>query len=74
MDDVRQVPYRGSGTRTGQAIQYALENIFQPANGMRPDAPQILVTITDGKSQVCIKSQKVLKIDINKCNQVIISL
>merc|ERR1719427_469562 len=51
MDDVRQVPYRGSGTRTGQAIQYALENIFQPANGMRPDAPQILVTITDGKSQ-----------------------
>merc|ERR1712142_687661 len=37
--------------RTGQAFQYALENIFQPANGMRPDVPQILVTITDGKSQ-----------------------
>jgi len=51
MDDVRQVPYRGSGTRTGQAIQYALENIFKTGNGMRGDAPQILVTITDGKSQ-----------------------
>merc|ERR1712202_30788 len=51
MDDVHQVPYRGSGTRTGQAMQYALENVFKTGNGMRGDAPQILVTITDGKSQ-----------------------
>jgi len=49
-DDVRNIPYRGSGTKTGQAIQYALDSVFKTGAGMRESAPKICITVTDGQS------------------------
>ncbi len=49
-DAVRNIPYRGSGTKTGQAIQFTLDNLFKTGAGMRPSVPQICLVMTDGKS------------------------
>ena len=52
MDAVRNTPYKGSGTKTGQAIEKTFETIFNEDNGMRPELPKICVVITDGNSRV----------------------
>ena len=35
---------------TGHALNYTLQNIFQPNVGMRADSENIVVLITDGQS------------------------
>lgn len=50
-DAVDAMPYMGSGTRTGQALDYVADNTFKVANGARDGVPKIVVIITDGKSQ-----------------------
>ena len=39
------------GTRTGQAIQYALDNHLSAEYGNRPGIDDFVIVITDGKSQ-----------------------
>ena len=51
---VEDMPYDGSGTRTGQALEYVLDNLLVEANGDRPDVTNIVITITDGRSQVLL--------------------
>nr|XP_039264745.1 collagen alpha-1(XII) chain-like [Styela clava] len=43
------IPYDGSGTRTGQAIQHVVDNMVPVGN--RPDVQDIAIVVTDGKSQ-----------------------
>uniref|UniRef100_H2Y969 VWFA domain-containing protein n=1 Tax=Ciona savignyi TaxID=51511 RepID=H2Y969_CIOSA len=45
------MPYRGGGTKTGQAIQHVIDNTMKTANGARADAQKIVIVITDGRSQ-----------------------
>ena len=52
MDGVDSTPYDGSGTRTGEALTFALENLLTVESGRRKDAPTIVITVTDGESQV----------------------
>ncbi|KAK6175185.1 hypothetical protein SNE40_013700 [Patella caerulea] len=40
----------GDQTDTGLGLRYARDTIFNPANGARPNLPQIAIVITDGKS------------------------
>jgi len=56
MDAVRNTPYKGSGTKTGQAIEKTFETIFNEDNGMRPELPKICVVITDGNSRDDVKT------------------
>jgi len=48
---IDKIPYNGSGTRTGQAIQYALDAHLSADYGNRPDIDDFVIVITDGKSQ-----------------------
>ncbi|KAM4902080.1 uncharacterized protein FYW23_002737 [Sylvia borin] len=48
---IRGLSYTGGNTKTGHAISYMLEELFQPSRGMRPGFPHILVLVTDGQSQ-----------------------
>lgn len=47
----RQIPYDGSGTRTGQAIQHVARNMMTPAAGDRAGVPNLVIVVTDGKAQ-----------------------
>ena len=48
--DVGNTDYPGGGTNTHTALQYVRENCFTSAKGMRPNAVQIAVVVTDGQS------------------------
>ncbi|KAI8478025.1 Cartilage matrix protein, partial [Branchiostoma belcheri] len=47
---IQGIPYMGGGTRTGAAIEYAIQNSFTSANGARPDVGHVIVVVTDGRS------------------------
>lgn len=50
---IKILPYRGGGTNTGAAINFARENVFIKQRGSRKDkgVQQVAVVITDGESQ-----------------------
>ena len=47
---INNIEYIFGGTRTDLALKYAVENSFSIWAGDRPDVPNILIVITDGKS------------------------
>lgn len=51
LDAVANLPYKGGNTLTGLALNYILQNNFNPNVGMRPNSRKIGVLVTDGKSQ-----------------------
>ena len=48
---MESIPYMGGVTYTDSALQYAKDNYFTLVNGMRSQAAQIAIVITDGKSE-----------------------
>uniref|UniRef100_A0A8C7Z063 Collagen, type XII, alpha 1b n=1 Tax=Oryzias sinensis TaxID=183150 RepID=A0A8C7Z063_9TELE len=48
---VSSLSLKGGNTKTGNALNYLLENTFTEAAGARKDFPKVLVIITDGKSE-----------------------
>ncbi|XP_052103552.1 collagen alpha-1(XII) chain-like [Mytilus californianus] len=44
------IRYNSGGTNTGDALKFVGSNIFQPSSGDRINARNILVVITDGRS------------------------
>ncbi|XP_068092359.1 collagen alpha-4(VI) chain-like [Hyperolius riggenbachi] len=54
---VQTLPYKGGGTKTGESLQFMLDNLFTESAGARDKdgVPQIAVVITDGQSQDNIK-------------------
>nr|XP_055043483.1 collagen alpha-1(XX) chain isoform X2 [Misgurnus anguillicaudatus] len=51
LDAIRNFRYKGGNTFTGQALIHALENNLKEEAGARPNTPQFLLLLTDGKSQ-----------------------
>ena len=47
---VRAIRYDGTGTRTGNALNFTRENKLSPEKGRRPDVPLMIVVLTDGKT------------------------
>ena len=45
---IDQIPYNGSGTLTGQALNYARETMLTAEAGARDGVTKIVVLITDG--------------------------
>ncbi|XP_060790300.1 collagen alpha-1(XII) chain isoform X3 [Neoarius graeffei] len=48
---IRNLPYKGGNTMTGEAIDYLVKNTFTEAAGSRKSFPKVAIIITDGKSQ-----------------------
>ena len=48
------LPFTRGWTEIGIALETALNEMFQEANGMRSDSPQVAVLITDGKSNSAV--------------------
>ncbi|KAM9737140.1 collagen alpha-1(XIV) chain isoform 2-T2 [Menidia menidia] len=51
LDAINKISYKGGNTKTGRAIQHVKENIFTTEGGMRRGIPNVLVVLTDGRSQ-----------------------
>uniref|UniRef100_A0A8D0D6G1 Collagen type XIV alpha 1 chain n=1 Tax=Sander lucioperca TaxID=283035 RepID=A0A8D0D6G1_SANLU len=51
LDAINKISYKGGNTKTGRAIQHVKENIFTAEGGMRRGIPNVLVVLTDGRSQ-----------------------
>uniref|UniRef100_A0A672M526 Collagen alpha-1(XX) chain-like n=1 Tax=Sinocyclocheilus grahami TaxID=75366 RepID=A0A672M526_SINGR len=51
LEAIRNFRYKGGNTFTGQALIHALENNLKKEVGARPNTPQFLLLLTDGKSQ-----------------------
>ncbi|KAL7862063.1 hypothetical protein SRHO_G00135040 [Serrasalmus rhombeus] len=48
---IKNLPYKGGNTMTGEAMDYLVKNIFTEAAGARKGFPRVAIIITDGKSQ-----------------------
>uniref|UniRef100_A0A3B5B7U4 VWFA domain-containing protein n=1 Tax=Stegastes partitus TaxID=144197 RepID=A0A3B5B7U4_9TELE len=51
LDAINKITYKGGNTKTGRAIQHVKENIFTAEGGVRRGIPNVLVVLTDGRSQ-----------------------
>uniref|UniRef100_A0AAQ5ZLA8 Collagen, type XIV, alpha 1b n=1 Tax=Amphiprion ocellaris TaxID=80972 RepID=A0AAQ5ZLA8_AMPOC len=51
LDAINKITYKGGNTKTGRAIQHVKENIFTAEAGLRRGIPNVLVVLTDGRSQ-----------------------
>ncbi|XP_014846794.1 PREDICTED: collagen alpha-1(XIV) chain-like [Poecilia mexicana] len=51
LDAINKISYKGGNTKTGRAIQHVKENIFTAEGGVRRGIPNVLVVLTDGRSQ-----------------------
>ncbi|MEQ2177895.1 hypothetical protein GOODEAATRI_008458, partial [Goodea atripinnis] len=51
LDAINKISYKGGNTKTGRAIQHVKENIFSAEGGARKGIPNVLVVLTDGRSQ-----------------------
>ncbi|KAL6100252.1 col14a1 [Pungitius sinensis] len=51
LDAINRIAYKGGNTKTGRAIQHVKENIFTAEGGVRRGIPNVLVVLTDGRSQ-----------------------
>uniref|UniRef100_A0A672RGL2 Collagen alpha-1(XII) chain n=1 Tax=Sinocyclocheilus grahami TaxID=75366 RepID=A0A672RGL2_SINGR len=48
---IKNLPYKGGNTMTGDAMDYLVKNTFTVAAGARKGFPKVAMIITDGKSQ-----------------------
>ncbi|XP_024865789.1 collagen alpha-1(XIV) chain isoform X3 [Kryptolebias marmoratus] len=51
LEAINKITYKGGNTKTGRAIQHVKENIFTAEGGVRRGIPNVLVVLTDGRSQ-----------------------
>ena len=47
---IRQFPYLATGTRTDLGLERANTDLFSKEGGDRPDKPNVLIVITDGRT------------------------
>lgn len=45
---VGAIPYSGGTTKTGAAIKFVREEVFNPTNGARPGVTEVMILVTDG--------------------------
>ncbi|KAF0024141.1 hypothetical protein F2P81_022943 [Scophthalmus maximus] len=51
LDAINKISYKGGNTKTGGAIKHVKEKIFTAEGGVRRGIPNVLVVLTDGRSQ-----------------------
>ncbi|XP_060948245.1 LOW QUALITY PROTEIN: collagen alpha-1(XIV) chain-like [Limanda limanda] len=51
LDAINRISYKGGNTKTGRAIQHVKDKIFTEEGGVRRGIPNVLVVLTDGRSQ-----------------------
>lgn len=50
IDAVMNIPYEGRGTKTNKALEYAVQQGIIQDKGDRPDVPNFVLVLTDGRS------------------------
>jgi uncharacterized protein YegL len=50
MEAVQNIPYEGRGTKTNSALEYAVNEGLIAEKGDRPDVPNFILVLTDGRS------------------------
>lgn len=55
---IKGIPYTSGMTRTDKAIELASSHLFSGAGGLRSDKPNVLIVMTDGKTNAGSKPYK----------------
>ncbi|CAG5081459.1 Oidioi.mRNA.OKI2018_I69.PAR.g9882.t1.cds [Oikopleura dioica] len=50
LEAVANIPYEGKGTKTARALDFTVENAFLESVGDRPDVPNTVLVLTDGRA------------------------
>ncbi|XP_069777040.1 collagen alpha-1(XIV) chain isoform X2 [Narcine bancroftii] len=51
LNAVQRIRYKGGNTKTGRAIKHAKDSVFTVEAGLQRGIPNVLVVVTDGRSQ-----------------------
>ena len=64
---VDRLPYNGGGTRIDKALNFAYNDMFNVANGMRTTVPKTVILMTDGQNNLddWTPPQNVIKTDFD---------
>jgi collagen type VI alpha len=53
---IRNTPYIGLGTNIASGMNYALDTLFNPLYGSRPDHRRVMIVLTDGQDGSDVRS------------------
>ena len=67
---IRNIPYNGRGTMTGQALKFVQDEMLTTAAGAREGVTKVILVVTDGKIKCSLQYNYLTKYFPSKCSYI----